>query len=190
MIFLQTERLIIRDPIWEDMDGYHRMLSDELTLTYWPDIGSSSYEDNRSNLEAAIAEASSLNREKYFLTMECRETKEFVGTVGYTVSETVPVGKIVGVGYAISPDCRGHGYTLEALKEVIRFAFEENGVYRIYTGCLAENQASESIMKKCGMIKEAEFKCHTWHNGKMKDRVEYRMLKEEYEQIKKRGRTL
>jgi len=185
MIFLQTERLIIRDPVWADMEEHHGMLSDELTLTYWPDIGSLSFEENKRNLEAAIAEAASLNREKYFFTMELRGTKEFVGTVGYTVTEVLPVGKIVGVGYATSPLYRGHGYTTEALKEVIRFAFEENGVYRIYTGCLAENRASESIMQKCGMIKEAQFKCHTWHKGQMKDRVEYRLLKEEYEQMKK-----
>jgi len=189
MICLQTERLIIRDPIWADMDGHHLMLSDELTLTYWPDIGSSSFEDNKSNLEAAISGAASLNREKYFFTMERRGTKEFVGTIGYTVSEWTPVGKIVGVGYATSPNHRGQGYTLEALREIIRFAFEDNGVYRIYTGCLAENQASERVMQKCGMIKEAEFKHHTWHNGQMKDRVEYRMLKEDYDKIKNRDLT-
>ncbi|MCL2564868.1 MAG: GNAT family N-acetyltransferase [Defluviitaleaceae bacterium] len=179
-VYLETERLIIRDPKWEDMDGHHLMLSDELTLTYWSDIGSRHFEDNRRNLEAAIADVTNTNREKYFFTMELKESQDFVGTVGYTVTEVTPVGKIVGIGYATSPNHRGQGYTLEALREVIRFAFEENGVYRIYTGCLTENEASERIMQKCGMIKEAEFKCHTWHKGQMKDRVEYRILKEEY----------
>jgi ribosomal-protein-alanine N-acetyltransferase len=32
-------------------------------------------------------------------------------------------------------------------------------------------------MQKCGMIKEADFKSYTWHDGRMKDRVEYRLLK-------------
>ena len=35
-------------------------------------------------------------------------------------------------------------------------------------------------MKKCGFIKEAEFKDFVFHDGKLKDRVEYRMLKNEW----------
>ena len=96
--------------------------------------------------------------------------------------QTTPVGKIVGAGYAILPEHRGQGYATEAFHALIRFAFEENDVYRFVAGCRAENKASERMMQKCGMVKEAEFKCHTWHDGQMKDRVEYRLLKEEYQQ--------
>ena len=35
-------------------------------------------------------------------------------------------------------------------------------------------------MIKCGFIKEAEFKEYNYHDGKLKDRVEYRMLKNEW----------
>lgn len=35
-------------------------------------------------------------------------------------------------------------------------------------------------MIKCGMIKEADFKEYIWHNGKLKDRVEYGILKSEW----------
>ena len=63
-------------------------------------------------------------------------------------------------------------------------------VYRIVAGCRAENHASERIMQKCGMVKEAEFKCHTWRDGQMKDRVEYRLLKKEYMQYVKQNLKL
>jgi len=96
------------------------------------------------------------------------------------VIDTTPLGKIAGVGYLILPEYYGNGYVTEALREVIRFAFEDAGVYRINTGCLTENRASERVMQKCGMIKEAEFKEYTWHDGRMKDRVEYRLLKDEW----------
>ena len=65
-----------------------------------------------------------------------------------------------------------------------RFAFEEDGVYRVSTGCLAENQGSRRIMEKCGMIKEAERPGWTWHEGEMKTRLEYRLLREEYEKLR------
>ena len=41
------------------------------------------------------------------------------------------------------PKYWGNGYTSEAAKRVLAFAFEENNVYRVTTGCLAENRGSE-----------------------------------------------
>jgi len=87
---------------------------------------------------------------------------------------------LVEVGYFILPEFHGKGYITEALKEVIKFAFEDNGVYRISTGCLSENRASEKVMQKCGLIKEAEYKSYIRHDGQMKDRVEYRLLLDEW----------
>lgn len=180
MIVFETERLIIRDPKPEDIDGYHRVLSDELTMHFGN--SSSSFEMNFRNFEGAINEINNDCRIKYFFTFECRVSKQYIGTVGYTVVGTTPVGKIVGAGYAILPEYRGKGYTTEAFQALIHFAFEKNDVYRLVAGCRAENQASVRVMQKCGMIKEAEFKRHTWHDGQMKDRLEYRLLKEEYYQ--------
>lgn len=36
-------------------------------------------------------------------------------------------------------------------------------------------------MQKCGLIKEAEHVDYEWHDGKMKTRLEYRLLKREWE---------
>jgi ribosomal-protein-alanine N-acetyltransferase len=66
---------------------------------------------------------------------------------------------------------------------VLRFAFTEDGVYRVTTGCLAENRGSERIMQKCGLIKEAEHVDWQWHEGRMKTRLEYRLLKSEYDKM-------
>ena len=68
----------------------------------------------------------------------------------------------------------------EALRRLLAFAFEEDGVYRFSTGCLTENRGSERVMQKCGLIKEAEKPDWTWHGGKLKTRVEYRLLRKEW----------
>ena len=65
----------------------------------------------------------------------------------------------------------------------IDFAFLENNVYRITTGCLSENVGSERVMQKCGLIKEAEHVDWEWHEGKMKTRLEYRLLRNEWNQL-------
>ena len=116
--------------------------------------------------------------------MELKDTHEQVGSIGYTVVGNTPVGKIVHVGYFTYPKFWNHGYTSEALKRVLEFAFTENQVYRVTTGCLSENIGSEKVMRKCGLIKEAEHIDWEWHDGKMKNRLEYRLLKHEWEKCK------
>ena len=180
MIRLTTNRIIIRDPLLTDIDAWHRLLCDPKTMYYLPDIMTRSLEESRNNLETAVAEAHNPNRTKYYFVIEDKKTGAFIGTAGYTVTRTVPAGKAVGVGYFILPEYHGQGIMTEALLEVIRFAFEDDGVYRIETGCLTENRASERIMQKCGFIKEAERKSYAWHDGRLKDRVEYRLLRDEW----------
>lgn len=185
MIKLYTERLIIRDPLPSDIDGWHSLLSDSVAMYYLQDILTRSPEESRLNLETAVSESQSQDRKKYFFAIENKETGTFMGTIGYTVTQATPVGKLVEAGYFLLPEYHGKGYMAEAFKEVIRFAFEDNDVYRISTGCLSENRASERTMQKCGLIKEAEFKSYTWHEGRMKDRVEYRLLRKEWQARKK-----
>ena len=43
----------------------------------------------------------------------------------------------------------------EAVQKVIEFAFTQDNVYRVTTGCLSENIGSERVMQKNGLIKEA-----------------------------------
>jgi len=185
MIHLSTKRLFIRDPLPSDIDGWHRLLSDPKTMYFLPDIMTRSLDESRQNLDVALDEAQKPNRTKYFFTIENSEIREFIGTVGYTVIKETPLGKFAGSGYFILPEYHGQGYMTEALNEVIRFAFEDDGVYRISTGCITENRASERVMQKCGFTKEAEFKCYTWHDGRIKDRVEYRLLRDEWMIAKK-----
>ena len=120
------------------------------------------------------------DRKFYFLHIESKDSHEQIGSIGYTVIDNTPMGKIVGAGYFIYPKFWGKGYTTEAFQRVIEFAFSANNVYRISAGCLAENVGSERVMQKCGLIKEAEHIDNEWHNGKMKTRLEYRLLKREW----------
>lgn len=181
MIRLETERLIIRDPAWSDLPDWHRLMSDTKTMYYLDDIVTHSEEESRGNLSMAIDDIENPDRTKYFFAIEFKNSGNFVGTIGYTVLDNTFLGKIVHAGYFILPEHHGQGYTTEALRELLRFAFEDNNVYRFQTGCFAENRPSERVMQKCGLIRESYAKEFAWHDGQLKDRVSYRMLKHEWE---------
>ena len=181
MIYLETERLILRDYREDDFDEYFRLKTDEKTMYYLQDIQLFSKEEADEDFQMVQEDVKKLDRKFYFLHMELKESHEQVGSVGYTVTDNTPAGKLVHAGYFTYPKFWGNGYTTEALKKVLEFAFTEHDVYRVTTGCLAENVGSERVMQKCGLIKEAEHVDYEWHDGKMKTRLEYRLLKQEWE---------
>ena len=178
MIRLETDRLILRDYDESDFDDYFTLMSDEKTMYYLQDI----MLHTREEAEAEFPE--DLERRliwHYFLRMELKKTREQVGSIGYTVTGDAPQGKTVHQGYFTFPRFWGNGYTTEAAKKVLEYAFEEDGVYRVTTGCLKENAGSEAVMLKCGLKKEAELPDHVLHDGKMKTRLEYGLTKSEWE---------
>ncbi|HEX3078458.1 MAG TPA: GNAT family protein [Lachnospiraceae bacterium] len=180
MIRLETERLILRDYESGDLEEYHRLQSDDETMYYLRDIKTHSMEESKEHFSRILEDIQSTNRTMYFFHMEDRLTHEQIGSIGYTVTDRTPVGKLVHLGYFTYPKYWKRGYTSEALNEVLKFAFLIDDVYRITTGCLADNIGSEMVMLKCGMVKEAVHKNYEWHDGKMRTRLEYRLLREEW----------
>ena len=180
-IRLETPRLILRDYMPRDEEEYYQLKSDEGAMgRYQRDIMVNSRQEAREDFAKVLKDQESGERAFFFFRAEEKESGRQLGSVGYTVTDRTPVGKLVHAGYFYFPEFWGRGYGTEAMKEVIRFAFLEGGVYRITTGCLEENKGSERIMQKCGMIKEAEHKNWQWHEGQMKTRLEYRLLREEF----------
>ncbi len=180
MIYLKTQRLILRDYNGNDFEAYYRLKSDSETMYYLQDIQLFTKEEAFEDFNMILDDMKKPDRKFYFLHIELKDSHEQVGSVGYTVVSGTPVGKIVHVGYFIYPKFWGKGYVTEAFSQVIEFAFVKNDVYRITTGCLAENVGSEKVMQKCGLVKEAEHIDYEWHDGKMKTRLEYRLLKREW----------
>ncbi len=179
-IQLYTDRLLLRDHVPEDIQTHHRLLSDPKAMYYLQDIKTNTLAETEANLAFSMKEIDRPDRAHVFLRMEVRDTGLHIGEIGYTVSAFTPAGKLADLGYFTHAHCWNKGYTTEAVKALLRFAFTKDNVIRMSAGCLRENIGSERVMQKCGFIREAEFKQYTWHDGKLKDRVVYRMLQEEW----------
>lgn len=180
MISLQSSRLMIRDHHWDDLDSHHKILSDQRVMYYLKDLQCHSLEESRNNLMQTLAEIGNPRRQYYFFRIELLDSLKHVGEIGYTVTDFIPLGKQVELGYFTYERFWGKGYVTEAVKRVMEFAFRENDVFRISTGCIQDNIGSERVMQKCGMTKEAHYIQQQWHHDRMKDRVVYRMLRDEW----------
>ena len=175
MVKLITDRLIVRDYLLSDLNDMHRLWSDKDTMYYLDDILCHSIEDTRKYLQIGID-----NSDGHYFCICNKETGEYMGSVGYTIADATPLGKIVHMGYMLLPEYHRKGYIPEAVSKVIEFAFTVDDCIRITTGCHKENDASRKVMEKVGFRREAEKMNAVYHDGKMKDRLEYAINKDEF----------
>lgn len=123
MIYLETERLILRDYRENDFSDYYRLKSDSKTMYYLQDIQLFTKEEAYKEFCMILEDIKKENREFYFLHIELKNTHEQVGSVGYTVTNNTPLGKMVGAGYFIYPKFWKNGYTTEVLRKLSNLLF-------------------------------------------------------------------
>ncbi len=175
MTSLQTQRLIVRDYLKTDITGLHELLSDKTNMYFLDDIVSNSLEASQKNLEAAMS-----NADGHYFCVCNKTTGEFIGSVGYTITADTPLGKVVHMGYFILPKHQGQGYTTEAVKKVIEFAFTQDDCIRITTGCYEANIQSKKVMDKVGFRLEGRKIQAQYHDGEMKNRLDCAINKSDF----------
>jgi RimJ/RimL family protein N-acetyltransferase len=65
------------------------------------------------------------------------------------------------IGYGIHPRAWGRGLATAVARELLRIAFEEHGLHRVYATCDPRNVASARVLVKIGMS----------HEGRMRENV-------------------
>jgi|GEM_PF-598538 len=171
MVYLETDRLVIRDLRASDLEYHHALISNDEVMYYIQDIQCHSLKESQDNLEFCITESKLPDRKHYFLGIFLKD-ETHVGSIGFTILEKGDSGN-AELGYFIHKKFWNKGYTSEAAKCVIDFGFKKVRLKKFTTGCVYDNDKSEAIMKKMGMYKEAHKKDHIYIDGKWRDRVEY-----------------
>ncbi len=89
-------------------------------------------------------------------------------------------GHSAEVGYWAGVPFWGQGYMSEALRAIIRHAFCDLGLQRVYASHFASNPASGRVMQKAGMRHEGCLRQHVvrWHEAH--DLMYYGILREEF----------
>lgn len=87
------------------------------------------------------------------------------------------------LGWVLDPAFTGHGYATEAVRELLRYAFEELKVRRVVADCFLANEASWRLMERLGMRRETHAVRESLHrSGEWMDVVGYAVLAEEWKE--------
>ena len=74
----------------------------------------------------------------------------------------------------------GRGIASKATREILRLAFEQFGLERIYLNVLADNKRAIRMYERIGFVYEGAFRKHLFLRGEYKTLKWYSILREEY----------
>lgn len=110
------------------------------------------------------------------------DNDEYLGTI--SLKNVDLVNKNAEYAISLRRMAQGKGIASKATYEILRIAFEQYHLEKVYLNVLADNQKAIRLYEKCGFIYEGEFRKHLFLRGEYKTLKWYSMLKEEW----KKGR--
>jgi len=142
---LETERLIIRDPIIEDFKFIWEMRNDPEVTQFTGDVTSLSKDELYSNHVKRCQNRSNTPKE---YSVVLKATGEYIGYCGFQLCEVL--GGIETL-YGFSKKHWGKGYATETAKVVLKYGRESLSLEKIYAAVNLKNLASEKVLLNSGM---------------------------------------
>lgn len=149
---IETDRLILRDFVPDDLDAVHAFRSDPAANRFMSDLPDPpTRAESQAWLDGAIRYNALRPREGYNLAIATRNPDRVIGWIGFGDSERHAGADHHGVGYMLHSGAWGKGYATEALRAAIAFMLDDLGGTHVWAWCFAANGASERVMQKAGM---------------------------------------
>jgi RimJ/RimL family protein N-acetyltransferase len=121
-----------------------------------------SAQDTSENLHLAIVNA----EDEYLGTISLKEINHTARNAEYAISTRACV--------------HGTGAAFQATLEILRIAFEELHLHRVYLNVLEENSRANRFYQKCGFRFEGQFRDHLCLRGELKNLNWYALLATDY----------
>lgn len=172
-IIMETERLIIREILPEDLEGFFEMDSNPKVHIYLGNNPLTNIEQSQKMIEKV--------RQRYVddgisrWTMIEKATGDFIGWTGFTKMEET-INNRTGyhdLGYRLVEKHWGKGYATESAIASLDYGFTKLNLENIYAVAAIGNTASINVLEKSGLKKgeivEAWGHDHYWFQLNKKD---------------------
>jgi RimJ/RimL family protein N-acetyltransferase len=93
--------------------------------------------------------------------------------------------------WVLDPTYTGHGYATEAVRELLRYCFQDLGVRRVTASCFLGDDTCWRLMERVGMRRELHAVRESLHrSGRWLDTVGYAILDEEWSSSRSASSTI
>lgn len=178
---IETERLILRRFEYEDSISMLRnwVADDEVQWGY----GEPSYKTEEQVHELLTKYISSYDNEHYYRwAIVEKDSNECIGQIAYYLFNAK--NNWAEIEYCIGTSFQGRGYATEATKAVIEYGFEKINLHRVQICCREVNEASRSVILKCGLTYEGTLRDYFWRNDHYEGEMVFSILRDEFETSK------
>lgn len=172
-----TERLLLREITWNDLEDIHRLHSvpevDKFnTLGIPKDL-----DETRELIRPDIESKGKMPQSRYTWRIIFANTGDFIGLAGMTLSnDKYRLGEIY---YKLLPDYWGKGYATEVAQGLIVVGFEKFHLHKVEAGVATDNERSIGVLEKVGMTREGLRRKILPIRGEWKDNYHYAIVEDD-----------
>lgn len=169
---LHTKRLVLRQVQMNDAQQIFDNRNNQRISAFIPNREMESLKDAEELVEKLQDGFKKMESLAWFGTI--KGSDKMIGSCGYNRIEYQNLR--AEIGGELNVEYWGTGIALEAIKEVIRFGFEELKLHSIEAKVNPDNRSTIYLMGLLGFEKEAHFKEFGMMNGEFKDLAVYSLL--------------
>ncbi len=161
---IQTDRLLLRDFVIEDIPAIFNLYSNEMAVQYMMNPITSLAE-----AEEIFEDYKNCNQSGKGIVWAITEkaTQKWIGTCGY---ETISAyDKRAEIGYDLDPAFWGQGLMQEAMTAVISHGFNQMGLHRIQAYVHVANIRSVQSLQRLNFSLEGRLQDYRWFRGGFSD---------------------
>ncbi len=172
---LYTERLILRPWSLDDLDDLYAYARN-------PNVGPAAGWEPHASREVTMRILQNFVSGEEVWAIALRGSGRAIGSVGlHDDQRRSHVPDVKMLGYVLSEEHWGHGYMPEAVRAVLRHAFEEMGLSLMSVYHYPHNSKSRRVIEKCGFTHEGTLRQGSRiYDGTVYDSVMYSMTRDEY----------
>ncbi len=169
---LETEHLLLRGVVKEDLNEIFALRSNPETMKYIPRPLLKNVKDALNHI-ATIDEKINAN-EGINWAITLKGNPKLIGLIGHY--RIKPEHYRAEIGYMLLPEFHGKGIITEAIIELVNYGFQEMHLHSIEAHIDPENSASARVLEKSGFVKEAHLKENEFYEGQFIDTLIYSIL--------------
>ncbi|MDO4799544.1 MAG: GNAT family protein [Bacillota bacterium] len=173
---LKGKLVRLREMRREDADPIRKLINDEDVLYFIRNEVPFPFTEKD---EEQFIEGISATKDQYNFGIESLRTGQLIGACGFNQvswkNRWAECGIFIG-----EKELWGHGYGSDAIRLLLRFAFEEMNLHRVMVGVFSFNERALMSYEKCGFVREAVLREHIFKRGRYHDLIMMGMLKQEY----------
>lgn len=177
---LETDRLVLRRTVKSDIDEFFFIQLNPNIRRY---LGTNRLGDDLEKNRKYFNEEKYNELNYYRWTIVRKEDNKILGCIYLNIHDEK--ARTAGIDYWIRDDAWGNGYTTEASRKILNFAFDTLNINRIESCGGKDNPGTYKVMEKIGLKYEGERKEGIfYYYGGLENLVLYGITKEEYKNNK------